>query len=138
MVLEKDERFTKAIAPLYGKYPEELRKNIIEYNHPLLRSRDLAAPYLKQIELAYMRSDSISLIHRTAALLSSYFDILFAFNEVYHPGEKKLLKYAHVLCEKLPENFDKDIVEINNSFSDGKRLIKAVNTLLDNLDELIL
>lgn len=81
-----------------------------------------------------MHSDSISLIHRTATILSSYFDIPFAFDEVYRPSEKKLLKYALALYEKLPENFNKDIIEINSSFSDEKKLIKAINTMPDNLD----
>jgi hypothetical protein len=29
----------------------------------------------------------VSLNHRTAALLASYFDVLFALNRVHHPGD---------------------------------------------------
>lgn len=70
-------------------YPQALKENIIRKNFPLLR-RAMPA-YYHQIAKALKRDDPVSVNHRTAALLASYFDILFAANELPHPGEKRLL-----------------------------------------------
>src|SRR5258705_11487213 len=59
-------------------YPEPLVKAIIAANYPVLRQ--IAPSYVHQIEKAASRGDLVSLNHRTAALLASYFDILFAIN----------------------------------------------------------
>ena len=72
-------------------YPEALRRNIIDFNHPVLRG--VIPSYYRQIEKAVQRGDLVSANHRLAALLASYFDILFAFNRVPHPGEKRLLAF---------------------------------------------
>jgi hypothetical protein len=57
--------------------------------------------YLEQIKAAIVRQDPVSLNHRIAAWLSSYFDILFATNGQFHPGEKRLLTYAGELDNLL-------------------------------------
>jgi predicted nucleotidyltransferase len=54
-------------------YPEPLRRGIIAKNFPILR-RNISS-YLHQIESAVARHDLVSVPHRTAALLASYFDI---------------------------------------------------------------
>lgn len=87
------------------------------------------ASFFEQLEKAIKRKDIISVNHRITAILSSYFDILFALNKELHPGEKKLIKYAHKLCKSLPENFDNDIENIINS--------KLNKNILDNVDKLI-
>ena len=53
--------------------------------------------YEQQIRSAFSRRDRISLNHRTAAWLASYFDILFAVNRRFNPGEKRLLTHAQAL-----------------------------------------
>ena len=65
--------------------------------------------YDKQITKAYDRHDYVSINHRVAAFLESYFDVIFAVNEMTHPGEKKLVKYCRNNCKKLPENFEGNI-----------------------------
>jgi len=81
-------------------YPEELRRAIIAKNHPVLRS--VIPSYLHQIEMAIKRNDLGSVNHRVAALLASYFDVLFALNRLPNPGEKRLLRIASERCEKIP------------------------------------
>lgn len=135
-LFDRGDRFANIVAPLNGPYPEELRRNIIGKNHILLRGQ-LEAPYYTQIELAIGRDDLVSMNHRTAALLTSYFDILFAFNRQLHPGEKKLMAYAHTLCQQLPRRFDEDLQRVIQSVGDGEELLPALTRLLDALDELL-
>jgi len=73
-------------------YPDLLARAIIAKNYPLLR--DSFAAYPRQIGRAAERLDAVSVNHRIAALLASYFDVLFALNRVPHPGEKRLLATA--------------------------------------------
>src|SRR5712671_4924425 len=69
-----------------------LVRAVIAKNFPVLGS--IISSYEDQIESAFARRDLVSLIHRTAAWLASYFDIVFAGNRQYHPGEKRLLIQA--------------------------------------------
>ena len=57
------------------EYPEALRTNIITFNHPVLR--EIIPSYAYQLKKAIHRKDLVSINHRLAALLASYFDILF-------------------------------------------------------------
>jgi len=117
-------------------YPEELRRAIIAKNSPLLRSNQ--SSYLHQIELAAMREDVVSANHRVAALLASYFDVLFAVNELPHPGEKRLLQHAGASCGKLPAEMERQVTELVASVGKPQgRTVDRVNALLDGLDELL-
>lgn len=112
-------------APLYDKggwlsnlkdrlntpYPKELKQNIIKRNIMLLKDKPFAS-YYEQIEKALSRNDANSVNHRIAAFMASYFDIIFANNELLHPGEKKLVKYAKEHCAVLPENFEENIEKL--------------------------
>lgn len=93
---------------LNTSYPKELKENIIKRNIMLLKDKPFAS-YYEQIEKAVERKDFNSINHRIAAFLASYFDIIFANNELLHPGEKKLVKYAKKHCRILPENFEENI-----------------------------
>lgn len=50
--------------------------------------------YDAEIKKAIARNDMVSVKHRTAAFLESYFDIIFALNKLTHPGEKRMVQYA--------------------------------------------
>jgi hypothetical protein len=93
-----------------GLYPDGLLKAILERNRPVLGS-GMQSCYLQQIEAAIVRQDPVSLNHRVAAWLASYFDILFAINGRFHPGEKRLLTYAQELTN-LPEAALSDVRQL--------------------------
>ena len=117
-------------------YPRQLKDNIIKKNYPVLRTS--MASYYYQIDKALKRNDTISVQHRTAALLASYFDILFALNEIPHPGEKKIIKILKNRAVKLPEEFEIDIEHIlqDSAFCE-RTLLKNIDRLLNNLDVLL-
>lgn len=117
-------------------YPHELKQNIIKKNYPLLK---LQMPsYYYQIEKALKRDDFISVNHRVAALLASYFDIIFAVNEMGHPGEKKILKIIKDNNLKVPLNMN---INVNNilkySASNDLDILLEIDLLIDKLDTLL-
>jgi hypothetical protein len=91
-------------------YPEELRRAILAKNYPLLRRNQ--SSYLHQIDLAVAREDPVGVNHRVAALLASYFDVLFALNELPHPGEKRLLQHVGASCVKRPAEMERQVTEL--------------------------
>ena len=70
-------------------YPEKLKLNIIDKNYYILR--DSIASYYNQIDKAINRGDLISVSHKICKFLDSYFDVVFAVNEMPHPGDKRLI-----------------------------------------------
>ena len=117
-------------------YPERLRANIIAHNHPVLR--EIIPSYFLQIAKAVKRADLVSVNHRLAGLLASYFDILFAINRMTHPGEKRLVEKAVANCAKLPENMEADITAVLGlSVSSDPGLLERLDQMLDRLDDLL-
>jgi len=115
-------------------YPEQLKRAIVAKNHPILR--DTMSSYLHQIDLALERHDPISVNHRTAAMLASYFDIVFAVNGQPHPGEKRLLQFAQALCAKLPTGMEGRVGAVLSALPGGL-VPDLANTMLDGLDDLL-
>ena len=116
-------------ATTFEPYPEVLREAIVRYNQPLLRTT--ISSYFAQLKKAVSRDDLVSVTNRVAALMASYFDILFAVNRALHPGEKQLLRLAGEL-PSLPENFERDVTETLSA--SGDELLGAVTRQLDALD----
>jgi hypothetical protein len=87
-------------------YPDVLVEGVIKMNLPVLGG--MIHCYEQQIHSAFRRRDRISLSHRTAAWLASYFDILFAANRRFNPGEKRLLTYAQAL-PTMPDRMVADV-----------------------------
>lgn len=88
-------------------YPKALKQNIIERNMKLLHTAMPA--YEVQIAKAVKRGDVVSINHRTAAFMESYFDIIFALNELTHPGEKRLIQLCRKECRILPALFEENL-----------------------------
>lgn len=117
-------------------YPEGLRRNIVGLNHPVLR--DVMPAYANQLAKAARRGDLVSVNHRLAALMASYFDVLFAVNRVPNPGEKRLVEVAVASCPRVPVGFAADVDDLLRTATvDLAGLPARVDRLLDHLDELL-
>jgi hypothetical protein len=118
-------------------YPQPLQRAIIAKNHPILRQT--LSSYPAQIERAVRRGDSVSIQHRITALLASYFDVLFAINELPHPGEKRLLQIALTRCARTPPDM---ATQVNALLETAARpatlaVVEHIHLLLDSLDALL-
>jgi hypothetical protein len=136
---DRDGWFANVQARVDAPYPDPLRRAIIAKNHPILRTKN--SSYLHQLEKAFARQDRVSLNHRTAALLASYFDILFALNRVPHPGEKRLLWYVRELCPLRPEGVEEQIDALLCAQSapwEDDRLLRKADAVIDGLDRLLI
>jgi len=119
------------------EYPESLRRNIIARNHSLLKQGGTA--YYHQIKKALAGRDRISVNHLISAFLASYFDILFAFNRVPHPGDKGLVENCQKLCNVLPENFTALLDQLMDfqAANQGNELLFCLIEIVENLDDLL-
>lgn len=125
-------------------YPERLKRAIIAKNYPIVRHNISA--YNHQLKSAINRKDSVSIIHRTAALFASYFDIIFSLNSVPHPGEKRLVEWVNRLCTKVPDGLEEHIQGMTDSIPlaacNGTIVscpyLHHLNGLIDGLDKLLL
>ncbi len=136
VLFDRDGWFSRLQQTASQPYPDGLVKAIVKLNRPLLRG--IAPAYSRQLEKAAARHDLVSLNHRAAALLASYFDILFAINRLPHPGEKRLVAYAEQHCTKLPAHMGEDIEALLHATVNLPMPISdAVNRLVDHLDELL-
>ena len=132
VLYDPDGKFAALQETAREPYPDTLRENVVRYNRPMLRG--FISSYWVQLEKAAERGDLVSLGHRSAALLASYFDIIFAANRLLHPGEKRLLATALAVCESLPDGFEADLTATLRAGADGAALLRNVGRLLDALD----
>lgn len=118
------------------EYPEELKKNIIQQNMRLLTGN--LPSYDMQIKKALDRKDVVSVNHRTAAYMESYFDIIFAMNKLTHPGEKRMVQAAKEKAEILPDFFEENIECLyKHLFSDQKQVLCDIEKIYKCLTEAI-
>ncbi|MCL1827362.1 MAG: nucleotidyltransferase domain-containing protein [Candidatus Cloacimonetes bacterium] len=117
-------------------YPQILKKNIINRNMNLLT--DTLVSYDKQIEKSIYRNDLVNLNNRITAFLDSYFDIIFALNELQHPGEKRIMEICKEKCEKLPNDFKENIDRLFSSLSnEPKSVSKNITHIIKELKSII-
>lgn len=134
ILFDKNGRFKALKEQLNEPYPNELKKNIIHKNLMLLSEKQNAS-YLEQISNAIKRDDIVSVNHRIAAFLASYFDIIIALNEKFHPGEKRLINFCIKNCSLLPQDFEKNIKALLNSKNNEKLDILA--NMIDELKKIL-
>lgn len=113
VLYDKNARFHTMKNRFSVPYPKQLKDAIIEKNMHLLSG--VLPSYDAQIKKAVNRKDIVSVNHRLAAFLASYFDVIFALNELAHPGEKRLMQICKTECPILPRNFEENINRLFDS-----------------------
>ncbi|MBQ0072204.1 MAG: DUF4037 domain-containing protein [Spirochaetales bacterium] len=136
ILFERDGYFTSLQKEVSGPYPEELRRNIIWKNMTMIDG-DIEAPYMKQIQLACLRDDPVSMNHRTAALLASLFDVLFAYSRVLHPGEKKLEKYLRTYSVTVPTGFFESLRHTLDAAASMESLVPRLEALIQSVRDML-
>lgn len=136
IVYDRDGRLAAAKRRFDVPYPEALRQRIIERNMRLLHS---ALPaYDAQIAKAVRRGDRVSVCHRTAAFLESYFDVIFARNELTHPGEKRLVQLCRARCPVLPERFEENLDRLfGDLFARPERVGEDLAAIIAALEQIL-
>jgi hypothetical protein len=136
ILFDRHQWFEKLQARAAQPYPQALYLRIIEMNHAVLRR--VIPSYCHQIELAVQRGDLVSVNHRVAAFLASYFDILFALNRELNPGEKRLLSITQARCARLPVNMAAGVTAVLQCAGSGSKELPAeLHRLVDALDQLL-
>ena len=136
-VYDRDGRLAQAKERFSVPYPRQLKENILAQGWKLLHSAMPA--YDAQLAKAAKRGDLVSVNHRTAAFLESYFDILFALNEQTHPGEKRLVRLCRERCPLLPERFEENLERLfADLFAGNGRVEEDVRAILGALEKILL
>ena len=113
VVIDKNGRLTGLQEKYTIPYPKKLKENIISNNMKLLSG--MLPSFDTQIKKAEVRGDQVSVNHRVAEFLASYFDVIFALNEMTHPGEKRMQSICASECRILPDQFEANL----NKLFDG-------------------
>lgn len=136
IVYDANGRLTEAKRRFSVPYPQELKRNIIDRNCKLLYAYMPA--YSNQIRKAVKRNDLVSINHRTAAFMESYFDVLFALNEQTHPGEKRLIRLAKERCAILPNHFEENIQKLySNLFINPEEAVAVLEEMIVELKQIL-
>ena len=116
-------------------YPKKLRENIISKNLKLLHG--MLPSYDGQIKKASGRNDLVAVNHRVTAFMESYFEIIFAMNQMTHPGEKRQVEYAKKYGKILPYRFEENITDLFNvlytDFDKANHIIKQMYEELEKV-----
>lgn len=136
IVFDRQGDFLKTQEKYKIAYPKALKQNIIKMNYPILRR--CFSSYEAQIKKAMMRGDLNSVNHRVSAFLASYYDILFAVNERFHPGEKRLIAILTNECDKCPNQLQQNVEVLIQSIGvDSDKALCCLTALVDELDVLL-
>lgn len=135
IIYDKNSWLQKLQKKLDTPYPKKLKENIINRNIMLMKDKPFAS-YYEQIEKAILRKDIVSINHRISAFIASYFDIIFAINELLHPGEKRLIQYAKKNCKILPNNFEDNLNKLLNA--PNLEILNNLGIIVEELRKIII
>ena len=128
IIVDKTGNLTKIQQKYNIPYPKQLKENIIANGLSLLSG--MLPSFDKQIIKAIERKDLVSVNHRVTEFLATYFDIVFAINEMTHPGEKRMQSICSNECKILPNNFD---INLNRLFD--KMFTPEVGSIINEIVE---
>lgn len=136
IIYDRDGRLQDVKNRFAVSYPKQLKENIIAKNMKLLS--DAMPAYKFQIAKAVERNDLVSISHRTAAFMESYFDIIWAMNELTHPGEKRLVSLCKKQCKVLPVDFEENINQLYaDLFTNLDRVADDVDAIISELKKVV-
>lgn len=107
-------------------YPDATRARLLDQ-----LPRELTT-YVGLVRKAQARGDWTNVTDRRSALQAAWFDLLFAVNRRYHPGEKRLLTHA-APCSVLPSRTVERWTDAALLGADDARLPDLVGGLVDDL-----
>lgn len=110
IIIDKSSHLTALQEKYRIPYPRKLKENIIANNLKLLSG--MLPSFDTQIKKAENRGDLVSVNHRVAEFLACYFDIIFALNEMTHPGEKRMQRICSEECHILPNHFNANLYKL--------------------------
>lgn len=134
IIFDRNGKFAEYQKRFTVPYPKKLKENIIDKNMKLLSG--VLPSYDMQIKKAAGRNDLVSVNHRTAEFLSSYFDVIFALNEKTHPGEKRLVQLCLETCQILPESFEENINRLFKEMFFGD-VMPVINDMVQKLQKTV-
>jgi len=136
ILYDRDGRLAAAKERFSVPYPSQLKANILDRGWKLLRGSMPA--YELQIKKAVQRGDLVSINHRVAAFLESYFDVIFALNEQTHPGEKRLMSICMDTCKILPNHFEENLNALfSHMFSQPELVLEDLDRILRELGKIL-
>lgn len=136
IIYDRDGRLRAVKERFSVPYPKQLKANIISKNMKLIA--DAMPAYQLQIAKAVRRGDLVSISHRTAAFMESYFDIIWAMNELTHPGEKRLVFLCKKQCSLLPADFEENIDQLyTDLFTDLNRVNEDIAKIIFELKKVL-
>ncbi len=69
--------------------------------------------------------------------ISQFISIIFAVNEMFHPGEKRLVSICASQCKILPKNFEENLNLLFSSLFEGDKLNEIISDIVNELREII-
>jgi hypothetical protein len=116
-------------ARLLAGYPEPTRRLVVRDNPFLMRY------YLNHVRQAQGRGDLLFVQHRRYAVQMVFFNLLFALNRRYHPGEKRLLIHG-AACDVAPRDLAIRWAENARLAADDAALPESLGALVEDLCQL--
>lgn len=134
IIYDKNQNLQKLQDKYRIPYPKQLKENIISKNLKLLSG--MLPSFDGQIQKAEQRGDFVSVNHRVTEFLASYFDIIFALNEMTHPGEKRMQSICSTECSILPANFDTNLNQLFSTMF-HQNISPIIHAMVDELKKIL-